>query len=162
PLSPVFHKWLNEDVADIITAEEKQAFLGQPTNGEREQFIEQFWLRRDPTPGTPQNELKEEHYERIAYANQRFSYGNVAGWQSDRGHMYILHGKPDEIESHPSGGSYSRPAEAGGGTVNTYPFEVWTYRYIEGIGNNVRLEFVDRNGTGEYQLTMDPNGKSII
>jgi GWxTD domain-containing protein len=162
PLSPNLHKWLDEDVAYIITTEEKQAFLRQPTDAERERFIEQFWLRRDPTPGTPQNELKEENYRRIAYANERFSYGNVAGWQSDRGHIYILYGKPDEIESHPSGGNYSRPAEAGGGTVNTYPFEVWTYRYIEGIGNNVRLEFVDRNGTGEYQLTMDPNGKSII
>ena len=149
-------KWLEEDVAYIISDEEKAAFKRLTTDEEREQFIEQFWLRRDPTPDTVENEFKEEHYERIAYANERFSSGKP-GWKTDRGRIYIIHGKPDEIESHASGGTYDRPFNEGGGTTTTYPFEIWTYRYIEGIGNNVQLEFVDKTLTGEYRLTIDPN-----
>src|SRR5581483_7259032 len=154
-------KWLDEDVAYIITDEEKAAFKRLTTDEEREQFIEQFWLRRDPTPDTVENEFKEEHYERIAYANERFSSGKP-GWKTDRGRIYITHGKPDSIESHPSGGNYDRPFEEGGGTTTTYPFEIWTYRYIEGLGNNVQLEFVDKTLTGEYRLTIDPNEKDAL
>jgi GWxTD domain-containing protein len=154
-------KWLEEDVAYIISDEEKAAFNRLTTDEEREQFIEQFWLRRDPTPDSVENEFKEEHYERIAYANERFSSGKP-GWKTDRGRIYIIQGKPDSIESHPSGGSYDRPFEEGGGTTTTYPFETWTYRYIEGIGNNVTLEFVDKTLTGEYRLTIDPNEKDAL
>jgi GWxTD domain-containing protein len=154
-------KWLEEDVAYIISDEEKAAFKRLTTDEEREQFIEQFWLRRDPTPDTVENEFKEEHYERIAYANERYSSGKP-GWKTDRGRIYIIHGKPDSIESHPSGGSYDRPFEEGGGTTTTYPFEVWNYRYIEGMGNNINLEFVDKSMTGEYRLTIDPNEKDAL
>src|SRR5215475_8726727 len=154
-------KWLEEDVAYIISDEEKAAFNRLTTDEEREQFIEQFWLRRDPTPDTVENEFKEEHYERIAYANERYSSGKP-GWKTDRGRIYIIHGKPDSIESHPSGGSYDRPFEEGGGTTTTYPFEIWTYHYIEGLGNNVQLEFVDKTLTGEYRLTIDPNEKDAL
>ena len=126
-----------------------------------EQFIELFWLRRDPTPDTIENEYKEEHYERIAYANERFASGKP-GWKTDRGRIYIIHGKADEIESHPSGGTYDRPFEEGGGTTSTYPFEIWTYRYIDGIGNNVSFEFVDPSLSGEYRLTIDPSEKDAL
>ena len=160
-LETPYKKWLQEDVLYIITDEEKKAFLQLSTNEEREQFIEQFWLRRDPTPDTVENEYKEEHYRRIAYANEHFASG-IAGWRSDRGRIYIMHGPADEIESHPTGGSYQRPAEEGGGDTSTYAFEKWRYRYIEGIGNDVNIEFVDPTGSGEYRLTMDPSEKDAL
>ena len=157
-----YHKWVTEDVAYIITDAERKAFKDLQTDEEREMFIEQFWLRRDPTPGTPENEFKEEHYRRIAYANQHFAANKIAGWKTDRGRIYITYGPPDEIESHPSGGSYERPAAEGGGTTSTVPFEQWRYRYIEGIGTNIIIEFVDPTMTGEYRMTLDPNEKDAV
>jgi len=156
-----YKQWLNEDVVYIITPEERSAFLRLQTNEEREQFIEQFWLRRDPTPDTPENEFKEEHYRRIAYANEHFASG-IPGWKTDRGRIYIIWGKPDEIESHPTGGTYERPEEEGGGETSTYPFEQWTYRHMDGIGDNVMLEFVDTTMTGEYHLSSDPGEKDAL
>jgi GWxTD domain-containing protein len=126
-----------------------------------EQFIEQFWLRRDPTPDTAENEFKEEHYRRIAYANERFASG-IPGWKSDRGRIYIAFGPPDEREEHPSGGTYERPIEEGGGTTSTFPFEKWRYRWIEGIGTDVIIEFVDPTMTGEFRMTMDPSEKDAL
>jgi GWxTD domain-containing protein len=131
------------------------------TDDEKQQFIEQFWLRRDPTPDSQENEYKEEHYRRIAYANERFASG-IPGWKTDRGRIYITFGPPAEIESHPSGGTYQRPIEEGGGTTSTYPFEKWRYRWIEGIGNDVNIEFVDPTMTGEYRMTMDPSEKDAL
>ena len=160
-LETPYKKWLNEDVVYIITDEERQAFKRLQTDEEREQFIEQFWLRRDPTPDTVENEFKEEHYRRIAYANERFASG-IPGWKTDRGRIYIMYGPPDEIESHPSGGSYERPMEEGGGETSTYPFEQWRYRYIDGIGNNIIIEFVDPTMSGEYHMTMDPSEKDAL
>jgi GWxTD domain-containing protein len=154
-------KWLDEDVSYIITDEEKAAFRALKTDEEREQFIEQFWLRRDPSPDTIENEFKEDHYSRIAYANERFQSGKP-GWKTDRGRIYILYGKPTEIESHPAGGQYQRPFEEGGGMTSTYPFETWRYRYIEGIGNEVILEFVDPTMSGEYRLTSNPDEKDAL
>jgi len=159
--SRALRKWLDEDVSYVITNEERTAFKALKTDEEREQFIEQFWLRRDPTPDTVDNEFKEEHYARIAYANERFASG-IPGWKTDRGRIYIIWGKPDEIESHPSGGTYDRPIEDGGGTTSTFPFEIWRYRYIEGIGNEVLLEFVDPSMSGEYRMTIDPNEKDAL
>jgi GWxTD domain-containing protein len=160
-LDTPYKKWLNEDVVYIISPEERESFLRLQTNEEREQFIEQFWLRRDPTPDTAENEFKDEHYRRIAYANEHFSSG-IPGWKTDRGRIYIMWGKPDEVETHPSGGSYDRPPEEGGGETSTYPFEKWRYRYLEGIGNEVILEFVDPTMSGEYHLTMDPSEKDAL
>ena len=160
-LETPYRKWLNEDVGYIITDEERTAFKRMSTDEEREQFIEQFWLRRDPTPDTEENEFKEEHYRRIAYANEHYASG-IPGWKTDRGRIYITYGPPDEIDSHPSGGSYQRPIEEGGGETSTYPFEDWRYRYIEGIGNDVNIEFVDPTMTGEYRMTMDPSEKDAL
>jgi GWxTD domain-containing protein len=160
-LETPYKKWLNEDVTYIITDEERKAWKRLSTDDERQQFIEQFWLRRDPTPDTEENEFKEEHYRRIAYANERFASG-IPGWKTDRGRIYITFGPPDEIDSHPSGGTYDRPIEEGGGTTSTFPFEKWRYRYIEGIGNDVNVEFVDTTMTGEYHMTMDPSEKDAL
>ena len=160
-LDSQYRKWLDEDVAYIISPEERSAFLHLATNEEREQFIEQFWQRRNPDPDSADNTFKEEHYRRIAYVNEHFSSG-IPGWKTDRGRIYIMWGPADEIESHPSGGSYERPAEEGGGETSTYPFEDWRYRYLEGIGENVILEFVDPTMSGEYHLTMDPSEKDAL
>ena len=160
-LETPWKKWQNEDVAYIITDEERKAFKQFQTDEEREQFVESFWLRRDPTPDTVENEYKEEHYRRIAYANEHYASG-IPGWKADRGRIYITFGPADEIESHPSGGSYQRPAAEGGGETSTYPFEDWRYRYIEGIGNDVMIEFVDPTMTGEYRMTMDPSEKDAL
>jgi GWxTD domain-containing protein len=160
-LETPYRKWLNEDVTYIITDEERAAWKRMGTDDEREQFIEGFWLRRDPTPDTAENEFKEEHYRRIAYANERFASG-IPGWKADRGRIYITFGPPDEIEDHPSGGTYDRPPEEGGGTTSTFPFAKWRYRYIEGIGSDINIEFVDPTMTGEYRLTMDPSEKDAL
>ncbi len=156
-----YKTWLNEDVVYIISPEERQEFLQLNTNEEREQFIESFWLRRSSNPDLPDNDFKEEHYRRIAYANEHFASG-IPGWKTDRGRIYIIWGKPDEIESHPTGGTYDRPMEEGGGSTTTYPWETWRYRYLEGIQENVILEFVDPSGSGEYHLTMDPSEKDAL
>ena len=156
-----FKKWLQEDVGYIITDEERTTFKRLATDDEKEQFIEGFWLRRDPTPDTSENEFKEEHYRRIAYANERYASG-IPGWKTDRGRIYIAFGPPDENESHPSGGTYERPIEEGGGTTSTFPFEKWRYRWIEGIGNDIIIEFVDPTMTGEYRMTMDPSEKDAL
>ncbi|MEP6714219.1 MAG: GWxTD domain-containing protein [Terriglobia bacterium] len=160
-LETPWKKWLNEDVAYIITDEERKAFKQFATDEEREQFVESFWLRRDPTPDTNENEFKEEHYRRIAYANEHYASG-IPGWKADRGRMYITFGPPDEIDSHPSGGTYQRPSAEGGGETSTYPFEDWRYRYIEGIGSDINIEFVDTTMTGEYRMTMDPSEKDAL
>jgi len=156
-----YRKWPDQDVAYIITAAEKSAFDGLHTYEDREQFIEQYWLRRDPTPDTAENEFKEEHYRRIAYANEHFASG-VPGWKTDRGRIYITFGPPDEIEAHPSGGSYQRTPSEGGGTTSTFPFERWRYRYLADIGSDIGIEFVDASGSGEYRMTIDPNEKDAL
>jgi GWxTD domain-containing protein len=156
-----YKKWLQEEVPYVITDEERGAFKKLSTDEEREQFIEQFWERRNPNPGSPENEFKEEYYRRIAYANEHYASG-IPGWKSDRGRIYIMYGPADEIESHPSGGSYLRPPEEGGGETSTFPFETWRYRYIDGIGTNIILEFVDPTMTGEFHLTMDPGEKDAL
>src|SRR6201997_244957 len=160
-LDTPYKQWLNEDVVYIITPEERSAFLQLETNEEREQFIEQFWLRRSGNPDLPENDFKEEHYRRIAYANEQFASG-IPGWKTDRGRIYITYGPPDERETHPSGGTYERPSEEGGGSTSTFPFEQWRYRYIEGIGSDIIIEFVDPTMSGEYHMTMDPSEKDAL
>jgi len=159
--SNMFKKWIDEDVAYIITDEEKKAWKKLATDAEREQFIEAFWRRRDPDPDTELNEYLEEHYERVAYANQHFASG-IPGWKTDRGRIYIMYGAPHEKESHPSGGSYERPSYEGGGSTTTYPFEIWFYRYLPGIGSGIEIEFVDPTGTGEYRIARSPDEKDAM
>jgi GWxTD domain-containing protein len=160
-MAPVYVKWLHEDAAYIITDAERAQFRQLSTDAERDTFIENFWLRRDPTPGTAENEFKEEHYRRIAYANEHFAAA-IPGWKTDRGRIYITYGPPDEIDDHSSGGSYQRPPEEGGGKTSTFPFQQWRYRYIEGIGTNIIVEFVDPDRSGEFHMTMDPSEKDAL
>ena len=160
-LSKTYKKWLNEDVVWIITDQERAAFKQLSNDEERDNFIEAFWQRRDPTPDTEENEYKEEHYRRIAYANEHFPAG-IPGWKTDRGRIYIMYGPADEVDSHPSGGSYQRPMEEGGGETSTFPFEDWRYRYLEGIGQEVIIEFVDTCMCGDYHMTLDRSEKDAL
>src|ERR1017187_6826712 len=160
-LKGAYKTWLNQDVSYIISDQETKAFKNLSNDEERDAFIEQFWLRRNPNPDSPENEFREEHYRRIAYANEHFPAGKP-GWKTDRGHIYISFGKPDSIESHPSGGNYQRPVEEGGGETSTFPFEIWHYRYLEGVGENIDLEFVDTCQCGDYHFTIDRGEKDAL
>jgi GWxTD domain-containing protein len=160
-LGGVYKKWLDEDVRWIITDEELSAFKKLSNNAERDIFIEGFWQRRDPTPDTAENEYKEEHYRRIAYANEHYAAG-MPGWRTDRGRIYIMYGPPTSTDSHPMGGPYQRSAEEGGGQTQTFPFEVWRYRYLEGIGQEIEIEFVDECGCGAYEMTLDRSKKDAL
>src|SRR6202171_6436863 len=157
-LDTPYKQWLNEDVVYIISPVERNAFLQLSNNEEREQFIEQFWLRRSTNPDLLDNSYKEEHYRRIAYTNEHYASG-IPGWKTDRGRLYIIWGPADEVDSHPTGGTYDRPMEEGGGSTSTYAWEKWRWRYLEGIGENVEVEFVDPSGSGEDRLTVGPSGK---
>ena len=152
--------WIS-DVDPILTQSERDAWKKLATDEEREKFIEDFWHSRDPDPDTEENEFKQEFFERIAYANEHFSSGKP-GRLTDRGRIYIKFGKPDEIESHPAGGSYERPYNEGGGSTSTYPFEKWFYRYLPNVQSGVELEFVDPTGSGEYRLARNPNEKDAL
>src|SRR3982751_1171680 len=158
-LKKAYKDWLDKDVPYVITDEERRAFKKLETDEERERFIEEFWRRRDPDPDTDENEYREEYYERIAYANEHYASG-IPGWKTDRGRIYIVYGKPDEIESHPSGGAYQRESYEGGGSTSTYPFERWFYRYLEGVGSGIEIEFVDPTGSGEYRIARNPDEKA--
>ena len=160
-LKKAYKDWLDKDVAYIITDEERKAFKKLETDDERERFIEEFWRRRDPDPDTDENEFREEYYERIAYANEHYASG-IPGWKTDRGRIYITWGKPDEVETHPSGGSYNRESYEGGGSTSTYPFERWFYRYLPGVGSGVEIEFVDPTGSGEYRIARNPDEKDAL
>jgi GWxTD domain-containing protein len=153
--------WLNDEVPYIITDDERKAFLNLSNDEERDAFIESFWQRRNPNPDSPENEYREEHYRRIAYANEHFAAGKP-GWKTDRGHIYIAFGPPDSTDSHPSGGTYERPIDEGGGETSTFPFETWNYRYLEGIGENIDIEFVDTCMCGDYHYTFDRSEKDAL
>src|SRR5215472_6366907 len=160
-VAKVYKDWLSGPVSYIMTDEERSAFKQLSTDEERDSFIETFWYRRDPTPDTPENEYKDEFYERIAYSNEHFASG-IPGWKTDRGRIYITWGKPDEVESHPSGGAYERESYEGGGSTSTYPFERWFYRYLEGVGSGIEIEFVDPTGSGEYRIARNPDEKDAL
>jgi GWxTD domain-containing protein len=140
-----YQRWIREDVVYIATAEERTTFAGLQTDEQRQHFVEQFWDRRNPVPGSAVNDAKVEHYRRIGYANERYKSATDNGWKTDRGRIYIKYGPPDEIESHPS--------PAGGKPA----FEQWKYYHIEGVGENVIIEFDDVDGSGAYRMTSDPS-----
>jgi GWxTD domain-containing protein len=160
-LKGTYKKWLDQDARWIITDQERKAFLSLSNDEERDNFIEQFWRRRNPDPESPDNSYREEHYRRIAYSNEHYAAGKP-GWMTDRGHIYIAYGPPDSIDSHPSGGMYNRPMDEGGGNTETYPFEVWHYRHIDGIGDNIDIEFVDSCMCGDYHMTINRAEKDAL
>jgi GWxTD domain-containing protein len=136
-LATPYTKWVDEDVVYIIKPSEREGFLKLQTNEERERFIQEFWESRNPVHGANENKFKEEHYRRIAYANDHFSSPGIAGWKSDRGRIYILYGPPDEIEQHQL-------------------VHQWLYYLIEDVGKNVVIEFADTKGNGDYRMTPEP------
>jgi GWxTD domain-containing protein len=156
-----FKKWLDEDVVYIITDPERDVFNSLTTVEEKEHFIDQFWARRDPTPGTADNEFKEEHYRRIQYANERFAAGRP-GWKTDRGRIYVKYGEPNGLERRPTGGGYTRPQSEGGGRTTVVPFELWRYNFVEGVGKDVEIEFVDEFRTGDYRIALSPQQKDAL
>lgn len=155
-----FKKWLEQDVLYIISDEERAVFNSLSTADEKDQFIEQFWMRRDSDLTTARNEFREEHYRRIAYTNSNFGTG-IPGWKTDRGRVYIMFGPPVETQYYSGGGHYQRKPWEGGGRTSTYPFELWRYRHIPGVGEDVEIEFVDRSWTGEFKMAMYPWEKDI-
>ena len=157
----VLKEWPSKDVSVIITPDEGRAYDKLQTNEERENFIAEFWRRRDPSPDTEENEYRDGYYERIAYANEHFASGKP-GWLTDRGRIYIRWGKPDGVESHPAGGAYNREASEGGGSTTVYPFERWFYRDIPNVRSGAEIEFVDPTGTGEYRLARNPDEKDAL
>jgi GWxTD domain-containing protein len=157
----VYKDWPRREVALIISAEEIKAYEKLQTDEEREQFIRDFWGMRDPSPDTEENEFKDEYYERMAYADEHFTSGKP-GRLSDRGRIYIKFGKPDSIDSHPTGGSYERESYEGGGSTTTYPFEKWFYRNIPGVRSGVEIEFVDPTGSGEYRMARNTDEKDAL
>lgn len=142
-----YDKWPNQEVVYIITDQERAAFKKLTTDEEREKFIEQFWERRNPNPGSPENKFKEEYYRRIAYANRHFGTSRP-GWKTDRGYTYIIYGPPDEIAATIYG-----PAP---GPHVPYGIQVWSYRHVEGVGDNLSVQFMDTTGTGDYERPPGP------
>lgn len=141
-------KWLDEDVRWIITDQERANFKALTTDKQRDDFVEAFWERRNPNPGSEENTFKEEHYARFAYANERFA-GPIPGWKTDRGRIYIVYGPPDEREEHPGRADTS---SATGTLPQRFSTEVWRYNFIEGLGYGVFFVLLDKCGCGEYVL----------
>jgi GWxTD domain-containing protein len=137
-----YKKWLDEEVVYIITPKEREVFLKLQTDKEREIFIEAFWKQRDPTPGTPANEFREEHYKRVQYATQFYGRSTpVPGWRTDRGRIYIILGEPRSIEQYDN-------------VQNVYPTEIWLYQLdpASGLPAAFNVIFFRENGTGDYIL----------
>jgi GWxTD domain-containing protein len=153
--------WAEKDVGPIITPEELAAWKKLKTEEEREAFRKIFWDLRDTDPDTEENEYRTAYYERFAYVNEHYTSGRP-GYLTDRGRIYLIHGKPDEIESHPSGGSYVMPSYQGGDTITAYPFEIWFYRHVADVGSGIELEFVDRSGSGDYRLVNSADEKNAL
>lgn len=149
-----YQKWLNEDVRWIITDQERADFKKLTTDDQRDKFVEDFWNRRNPTPQSPENPYKEEHYRRIAYANTHFAVG-IPGWKTDRGRMYIMFGPPDSIEHNRAAASSDKPQQPSGNETTNFDRDVWRYKYIEGVGKDVTLEFVDTCRCGDYRMKID-------
>jgi len=146
-----YQRWLDQDVVYIITDEERTDFAKLETDQQRDKFIENFWERRNPNPTPEANPFKEEHYRRIAYSNEHFS-ANVPGWKTDRGRTYIRYGAPDQIDQHFSAAGSEKASDLVGGGAIPYDWELWHYLFIEGIGKDVMLKFVDICGCERYEM----------
>ena len=144
-----FDRWIEGPVKLIMTEDEAKDFKKLQTPEGKLTFMRIFWARRDPNPDSVINEFRIEFERRVAYANQSFAAGTLPGWQTPIGQVYIIFGPPDEIESHPAGGQ------------GAYPYEIWRYRYISNVGQNIELEFVAKPTTGDYRLTPGPSEKMI-
>ncbi len=146
--------WLEEEVIYIITPTERDVFRKLETDRERDIFIEAFWKHRDPTPGTPRNEFKDEHYKRVKYANEYFGRGTPRpGWMTDQGRIHIILGPPRNIEDFD--------------TINgVYPVKIWIYDGdpAYGLPTAFNIIFFKKHGLGEYVLysPVDDGPQSLI
>ncbi|MBU4331471.1 MAG: GWxTD domain-containing protein, partial [Acidobacteria bacterium] len=141
-LPPIHKAWLEEEVVYIISPVEREVFLQLNSDRERDMFILAFWKQRDPTPGTPENEFRKEHSDRISHANRRFGRGTPKpGWKTDRGRMYIILGEPNDIQRFE-------------GKTQVYPTEVWFYQGKSDVGlpAGFSLVFFQESAVGEYRL----------
>lgn len=142
PQPEPYKKWLEEEVVYIITPTERDVFRKLTTDRQREGFIEAFWKQRDPTPGTPRNEFKDEHYRRLAYANEFYGRGTPRpGWMTDRGRIYIILGPPRNIETFDT-------------IMSVHPAEIWFYSgdTSYGLPPAFNVIFFKKEGMGEYIL----------
>ncbi len=149
-----YKKWLEEEVVYIITAKERDVFLKLQSDREREMFIEAFWKQRDPNPGAPRNEFREEHYRRLQYANENFGRSSsLPGWKTDRGRIHIILGPPQNIESYED-------------VMNVYPTQIWFYLGDPEIGlpTAFNVIFFKKEGMGNYILysPVDDGPESLI
>ncbi len=141
-LSSKHRRWLEEEVVYIITDREREIFLILNTIEERERFIESFWRRRDPESATPENEFKDEHYRRLKHANTTFNrHTKRPGWKTDQGRMYIILGKPNEIQRYE-------------GQRDLAASQLWFYGgdLTKGLPNFFVLLFFKPINVGEFRL----------
>jgi GWxTD domain-containing protein len=154
--------WLSEDVAYIISPEERCAFLHLHTDEEREQFAEQFWNRRSIDPDSPDNEFKSEHYRRIAFANEKYAEqfpggGKIDGWKMDRGRIFVLFGAPDSVvEVLPSGKESATPA--GQHSEGSCRSEKWHYQKLQRIAETAGMDFDFVACDAGYYRLVPPQG----
>jgi GWxTD domain-containing protein len=137
PIGPEYRRWLAEDVRWIIQGEERESFLRLTSDRDRDQFVTNFWERRNPSPGSQENTFKNEHYRRLVFSNEHFA-ARLAGWRTDRGRIYTVYGPPDSIVTHAS--TPTKPVD-----------EIWLYCHLKGQ-ENVSLKFVDTCRCGDYRL----------
>lgn len=123
----------------IASKEQIDELSGAPQDKHLEAW-KRFWESLDPSPGTPENELKEEYYRRVRYADLNFGIFGRNGWKTDMGMVYITYGPPDEVERHPF-------------DIDRKPYQIWYY-----YEQKLRFVFVDYNGYGEYELQYPYDG----
>lgn len=151
-LPPQYRKWLDEDARYIIADQERSEFAKLTNDQQRDEFVERFWEKRNPEPGSSPNVYKEQHYERIRFAISHFSVLDTSGWKTDRGRIYIVFGPPDHIDQHFSAAGSHKASDLFGVAAIPYDWELWRYGYIEGIGEDVDFTFVDTCGCGRYEM----------
>jgi GWxTD domain-containing protein len=180
-LPEIYKKWLEEDVRWIISDKERADFKQLSSDKQRDDFVIAFWERRNPTPAAQHNQFKEQHYQRLAYANTHFAE-SAPGWKTDRGRIYILFGPPDKVV-HALSGSVRRTnlgaegwpqfylddfgriapivdkAESDNIRRSLFDSEEWYWAQIDGIGHDVTIKFVDTCFCGEYRIPLHRSEK---
>ncbi len=149
----LYQKWLTEDVAWIISDQERSDFKKLSTSQQRKDFVIAFWDRRNPTPGAETNTFKEEHYRRLAYANKHFAEG-MPGWETDRGRFYVSYGPPDSIETltNSQPGTFQKSCSGE---------EDWKWNYVGSLGHPLGVKFVEVCDDGGSHWRISRNGPPI-
>lgn len=136
------YKTAVDQISLIANSQELDKLKDLKSLEDRIRAFNEFWVGRDPTVGTARNEVKEEFYRRVDYANRQFKGLRREGWRTDRGRIYIMHGEPDQVDDYPMSPSY-------------LPYQIWHYykgaRYL-------RFLFVDEDLDGDYRLQYPYDG----